>query len=146
MSSYTPITITPLNPAGPAVILPMPESVESTANTVSFEFLDPMDASGQPVDLPTLAAPALTGSPERIQHDIRRDGKRQVQSDPPARLVEVQWAEIEHYSAVQRSYTAIGALVLAAKRYNKSASEGASISLILYRADAIWTAEGVLEL
>lgn len=144
--SYTPITVTPLNPPGSAVTLPMPESVENATNTVTFEFLDPMDASGQPVDLPTLAASVLTGSTERIQQDIRRDGKRQVQSDPPARLVLVEWQEIEHYTAVQRSYTAIGALVLAAKRYNKSASDGTNLSLILYRADAIWTAEGVLEL
>lgn len=145
MSIYTPITVTPLIPSGPSVQLPMPDSIEHATNTVTFEFVDPMSASGQPIDLPALVASILTGSPERIQQDIRRDGKRQVQSDPPARLVLVEWREIEHYSYAERSYTAIGALVLAAQRYNKSANEGVSASLILYRADAIWTPEGVLE-
>jgi len=145
MSIYSPVTVTPLIPPGSTITLPMPESVENTTNTVVFEFIDPMDGSG-PVDLEALVAPVLSGSAERIQQDVRRDGLRQVQTDPPATLVSVSWQEVEHYGGTTRNYSAIGALVLAGKRWNKAASEGTQMSLILYRADAIWTNEGVLSL
>lgn len=145
MSTYSPITVTPIIPIGDPIVLPMPDAVESTANTVVFEFVDPMNQTGNPINIETLVAPITSGTPDRIQQDIRRDGKRQVQTDPPATLVNVSWSEIEHYTNTPRLYSAIGALAISGKRWNKGAIEGMQISVILYRADAIWTHEGVLE-
>lgn len=143
MSLYTPIIVTPLVPAGSAVTLVMPESVEQTANTVTFEIVDPLGANAAPVDLEALLSLLVTGSPERIQQDTRRDGLRQVQADPPARLVSVDWQEFEHYGDTAQSRSAIGALTIAARRYDR---DGLRYTLLLYRAEAIWTRMGVLEL
>lgn len=126
MSQYTPVTVTPVSPGGPAVTLPMPESVQwQGTSTISFAFKDPWPDT----DLRSLLEPVLSQPAEKVLTGRTLQNKQYAIVSPPGVLVDLAWGEAEPFGGGTLAHGARGVLALPAGGYDRSSR---SFTVVLY--------------
>ncbi|MBF6595815.1 MAG: hypothetical protein IVW51_15430 [Thermaceae bacterium] len=126
MSLFTPITVTPVNPAGPNIILPMPDAVNvQGSSNVTFTYRDPWPQT----DLPLLLAGALSQPAEKIVAGRTLFNSQYAIVNPPGVLCDVTWGDAEPFGGGIISHTARGVLALSSSAFDRNSR---SINLILY--------------
>ena len=126
MSLYTPITVTPVAPAGSAVTLPMPESVQfQGSSSISFVFKDPWPST----DLQALLQPVLSQPAEKILTGRTLLNKQYAIVSPPGVLVDLTWGEAEPFDGGTIAHAARGVLALPTGGYDRSSR---TFNVVLY--------------
>ena len=121
------VTVTPLNPSGAAITLPMPTSLNvDPAGNVTLTWTDPQS------DLRVTLDPVLSRG---VTQHRNRSGYYLVVADVGAVRVQLDWGEWDPWSGTPRTRTATGALALQSHAVERAVER---VTVVLYVAHSIY--------